>query len=401
MMSESKRFLISAYAGGDVSPQQIRAAEQLIEESAEARRLYRQLRSTQVRLHTLSLPELPFDFTDRVMKSLPEQAPIIRPSTLEPQRSMSRLTRRRLGIATSIALTVALGSFLLFTPSRNSGTPDTSQASVSAAIIEGSATAKNDADPDPKELAKPAAPEPIVSNRTTKSDDEKSDTPKPRTSSPKAPASDPLGNVPIPLPKLVQVSPPRLLALPLRTMDTVDARQKLKQELDKATSHHIDVFCRDTNRGLERLQAVCRDKGIRLISDSIVQEALKRKIRGQYLVYSDELTAKDWTQLFQSLGVTDKKAEDKKPGDGNFDHAVVMPIDGGDKKELTSLFGSDLLQVPAKPIAAKERDIRTGVATALLPWKSSPNSKEIRQFLDDRRSRTNGSIAVVLVIRSL
>lgn len=401
MMSESERLLISAYAGGDVAPRQIRAAEQLMEESAEARRLYRQLRTTQSRLHTLSLPELPFDFTDRVLKSLPEQAPIIRPSTLEPQRSMGQMTRRRLGIATSIALTVALGSFVLFTPSRKSGTPDASQANVSAPIVGETATAKSDADPTPKDLDKPAVSEPIVFNRTKKSDGEKSDTPKPGIPSPNSPASDPLGNVPLPLPKLVHVAPPRLLALPLRTMDSVDARQKLKQELDKATSHHIDLFCKDTNRGLERFQVACRDKGIRIISDSIVQEALKRKIRGQYLIYSDEFTAKDWTQLLQILGVADKKAEDKKPGDGNFDHAVVMPIDSGDKKELTSLFGSDLLQVPAKPIAAKERDIRTGVATALLPWKSSPNTKEIRQFLDDRRSRPNGSIAVVLVIRSL
>jgi hypothetical protein len=243
-------------------------------------------------------------------------------------------------------------------------------------------------------------------------------------SAPRKPPTDPLGNVPLPPPELVKVTPPRLLALPIRDLDDAATRQKLQQELGRAEAHRIDLFCHDSTQGLDRVKAALRARGVRLIVDGMAQESSKRKLHAQYLVYCDDLTAAQWTQLLRRLGTTDKQAEEKKAGTGLFDSAVVLAPDGADRREITTLFGSDLTrQAPAAETAKGDnrrtgseaaspgsgpagqseppKDAKVAMVASLNPWRTPPASKQVRQYLDSRHDRAAGTVAIMLVVRTI
>jgi hypothetical protein len=189
------------------------------------------------------------------------------------------------------------------------------------------------------------------------------------------------------------VSPPRLLAVPVRDLDSPEGRTKIQQELGKGDVHHIDLFCKDSARALDRLQAVVKARGIRVIVDPVAQESQKRKLRAQYLLYCDDLTVAEWSQMLQALA-----AADKKPGENVFDHIVVLPFDMADRTELTAVVGSDLTQPERRPAAGTaKKEIKSALIAA--PIRMSPNSKDLRQFLDGHRERAPGDIAVMLVLR--
>ncbi|HEY1375521.1 MAG TPA: hypothetical protein VGF55_01945, partial [Gemmataceae bacterium] len=227
-----------------------------------------------------------------------------------------------------------------------------------------------------------------------------------------------------PPPELVKVAPPRLLTIPMRTLDDGPVRQKLQQELGKAESHHIDLFCTDSTHGLDRVRAALRARGIRLIVDGNAQESLKRKLQAQYLVYCDDLTVAQWTQVLRRLGTADKQAEEQKAGSGLFDCAVVLALDAADRREITTLFGSDLTrQVPSSGATGQEgrrpgtesvppaggpggqseppKDGKVAMVASLGPWRAAPASKQVRQYLDARHGRTPGTVAVMLVVRTV
>jgi hypothetical protein len=212
------------------------------------------------------------------------------------------------------------------------------------------------------------------------------------------PAPDPLGTTSAPPPKLTKIDPPRLLALPVRELDSPEARKRLLLELRKTDVHHIDLFSKDPAKAFERLQAAIRGRNIKLVVDAVAQDAVKRKVRGQFLIYCDDLTAADWSQVLQSIAAADKKA-----GDNVFDHLVVLPFDGADQRELTTLFGTDLSQDDARRpgggAAEPKKESRQAFAAGLFPRRTPLNSKDVRQFMDGHRDRANGDLAVVLVLR--
>jgi len=223
--------------------------------------------------------------------------------------------------------------------------------------------------------------------------------PKPKKSPAKKDvAPEPLGNVPFAATKLVEVTPPRLpVSVPVRELAPDEIRRKMQRELGKAESQHVDLFCRDTARCFERLQSVLKSRGVRVYVDAVAQESLKRKLRGQYVIYCDDLTAVDWSKVLQQVGAPDRRAEDGRAGDASFDHVVVVPFDAADQKELATVFGSDLAQSP-RPAGGK-KDGKSAVAATVSPWRTPSSSREVRQYFDARRDRPANAIAVVLVLR--
>jgi len=214
------------------------------------------------------------------------------------------------------------------------------------------------------------------------------------------------------------------LTLPVRALDDSPTRQKLQQELARAESHRVDLFCSDSTQGLERVKAALRARGVRPIVDGMAQESSKRKLHSQYLIYCDDLTAAQWAQLLRRLGAADKQSEEKKAGSGLFDAVVVLALDGADRREITTLFGSDLSRQapptetpkpenrrpgsePAPPAigpggpSEPPKDAKVAMVASLNPWRTPPASKQVRQYLDTRHDRAAGTVAVMLVVRTV
>jgi hypothetical protein len=208
------------------------------------------------------------------------------------------------------------------------------------------------------------------------------------------------GNSPPPTPQPVEViAPPLPLSLPLFGVGVPENRQKLLSELKKSESRRIDLFGRDTVRAYERFQAMCRGRKLRLTVEPVAQEALKRKLRTPLVLFCDDLTAEEWVQLLQQLATADKKAEERRPGDGLYDQIVFLPLTVADQKDLTMLLGAD-------PTAATNR-FSSGTAVEkqglVFPYNLSlrpaQGSREVKQFLENRRERPSKAIAVMLVLR--
>jgi hypothetical protein len=388
MLPEPLRLLVSAYAAGDLSPRRKSAAERLLRHSAEARRILKDIRFNRRRLRMLSRPERPCNFADKVVAALPaEKPPIIRPSTvvLSERSPISPASRWAAAAVVTVALGIGAAIFLSLPGERASETRTVAKRPKSAVGPEvvrlPPRDETNDAEPAPEA---PAPSEAVLTN---------AEPPIPAAATNSRP--EPLGSVIPPPPRLKAVSRPRLAMIAVRDFESPTVRQSFGKDLARADAHHVDLFCKDSAKALDRLQATLKARGVKLHVDAVAHEAAKRKVRQQFLIYCDDLTAAEWVQTLQALAAADKKA-----GDGLFDSVVTLPLDTADQRELTTIAGTDLTQRDAKaqPGAAK-KDAKVALVAALSPWRTAPNSKEVKQFLDSPAGRPAGAIAVVLTLR--
>lgn len=386
MLPEPLRLLISAYAVGDLTPRRKKAAERLLRHSKEARRLLRELRETRRRLRKLPRPELPPNFANAVLEKVADQPPIISPTLSRRFVGGGRSLAAPILTAAAILIAVGMSTYLLATLPTESPVR-TVQAPAPEPPIEVASASDVEVMPDEVRPTPAVVPDPVVAKATSVpiSPD--------RPKRPKVRTPDPLGNPPSNLPHLVKVTAPRLpTAFTVRGMSP-ETRGNLRRELDKAEAQHVDLFCRDTHRGFERLKTALTNLHVTIAADAAAREALKRKFHGQYLLYCDDLTPAEWAQVLQRAGGADRAAENRKAGDGVLDRVVVLPFDSSDQKDLTTVFGTDPRSGGGKS------ETKTAFATAIPPSRALTSTKESRQFLDARRARTEGTIAVVLVIR--
>jgi hypothetical protein len=192
----------------------------------------------------------------------------------------------------------------------------------------------------------------------------------------------------------------------LRSLTTADGVSRFRAELEKDATHRVEAFCREPWRGVERLQTVCRARGIGRQMDPAAQEGVRRKVRQNYVLFSDDLTADQWAQLLRQVAAVDQKAEEREAGDGVYDQLVVTPFIGADRKDLTAIFGIDPSQpaAPGGPAAGQpsaKGAQRLAVLAAYQPSRGSiVVSKEVKHFLDRRDARRPGQVGVMLVIRT-
>jgi hypothetical protein len=400
VLPEPLRLLISAYATGELSPRRRAAAARLLRHSSEARRLLKDLRANRLRLRALCPPDLPADFSDRVVNTLPTRIPIIEPSVAIGARRSKRFSPTSQWAAVAAAILIAVGFATYLVASRPE---NPAQARRIPAVkpetkaTEPVATAVGD------NTETPEAPDPTVADAATARPRPKPAGP--RVKPPSAPAPDPLGTAAPPLPPLTLILAPHVLTYTPRDFERPDVRQLTVDELAQGRAHHIDLFCRDLPRALERLQAAFKPKSVRLVGESTAQDHLKRKVRGQLMIFSDELTAAEWGQILQGLS-----AAERKTNDGTIDSYVVLPFDNADQKELAAAVGSERTQPDAKLRGGAGRatpnNPRSGagsptafVALTNVFGRALTNPKDVRQYLDGRRDRSVDAISVLLLLR--
>jgi hypothetical protein len=417
MLTDQHRLLIAAHVDGELSPERRQAVKRLLERSDEARVLFRKLQADARRLQNLPRQTVPADFAERVLSRLPSNdgEVILRMAATRPDSARVLLTQI-LSAAAVLFVCVGVGLYWVFTsgpegPRRAAEiaerpiapvAPSTPPIAEPAQPVNPPLAPPSVVEPRSENVVPPSAP-PVIRNAAPVA------TPAPTPSTPvlTAPARAPV--------HFEEVVPSRLsLPMSLRSLINAEAFYRLRDELAKDSSHRVEIFCRDPSRVADRLTAGCKDLGVRLVIDSAAQQVQKQRLRQPYLLFCDNLTANEWAVFFHNLGYSDRRAEEKRPGDGIFDQLVLVPLmPPTDQKELLNHIGTDVFSAVSRPAGSsldKSDDSKSKprpfVRQALLipyqPQRLSPfGSKEIKQFLDARQERRDGQVAVVVVIKPL
>lgn len=409
MLTDQHRLLIAAHVDGELSPQRRQAVERLLARSDEARALFRKLQADARRIQNLPRQTVPLDFAERLLSRLPSNdgEVVLRLAAKRRDSTQVWLTRI-LSAAAVLFIGVGVGLYWVFTAGPEEvrrATPAVAERPPAPVAPPALTTAEP---PAPMELTPPPTVEERADNTTpptvpTNPTAEPALTPLPPATSPvlTAPARTPV--------RFEEVVPSRVsLPISLRSLINAETFYRLRDELSKDSSHRVEIFCREPARVAERLTAGCRDLGVRLVIDSAAQQLQKQRLRQPYLLYCDNLTATEWAVFFHNLGYSDRRAEEKKPGDGIFDQLVITPlVPATDQKELSNLIGTDVLAPPNRAVSSDGKLtpkplIRQALLIPYLPQRvTALGTKEIKQYLDARPERREGQLAIVVVIKPL
>jgi negative regulator of sigma E activity len=433
MLPEHYRERLTAAIDGELSAAERSALRRLLRDSAEARELFARLKQDAQRVRGLKPVRPPSDIASEVVQAIADRA--LSPTPLPPHRS-----RRWLGwtnpaawatisAAAAILLSVGVGTYLYFVGIKHQppGSPN-NLARQHAPEQADTRVLPRDAG---EAVVSPSVPERGPAPRDKAIEIARNDRPEllpdPRVAPMEAPLTNPAA---LEDHHILQVIPGRMpLILPLHDLDQAYPKRRLREELGKDEIIRLDLFCKDSTRGAELLQAVMKARGQYVIVEAQAADRLKKKQQIEYLFYTEAMTAKEVTALLEQLGLEDKKAEQKKSGEGQFDNFVLAPFQAADLEKLARLLGVPTSQL--KPPARKEAgvDIRrpisenTGAALADALSKSSPSaknggkltlvlpfslaagdphrSKEIKQFLEKRGERKAGTTPLMLVLKPL
>jgi hypothetical protein len=435
MLSDRVCQLLTAYVDGELTARQRRGVARLLRRSTEARDLLRQLQEDAGRVRALPPRKLDIDLSQPVLRAIADTG---RATTRPVAATAPAAFPAWAGLATAatVLLVIGLGSYLYFTAAEGWSKSQTAELKKGSERGAGQGSS-SDGPGDNKAGRDEAAPDGATAEPlpvppvevAIKPDGKRSSS---DSGSPKD-GDDQVFAIPDHRRKpFDKVSDLRLsLILALRQLDQPESARQLKEELQKDPAYHLELFCLDGARALDRMRAVFAQHGVRLLIDADAQALLGMHRKANYVLYADDLTQEELARVLQQLGAEDRKAEANRAGDGQFGKVVVNPWTATDQRKLAKVLGVDPAQLqPARRKAPLGVDIRkpvsdsTGdhVAQALKGQGGKPAAKqaerlalvlvdrpfsargaasrEVKQFLDARKARRDGALQVLFVLRS-
>lgn len=429
MKPANLRELLTAAIDGELTPAERKVARRLLRESESARILYAQLKGDSTRLKKLPRVPAPQELAENVIGVIRDRA--LTPTPLPPA-AKSKFNWAMLPVwvnlvtAAAILIVVSIGSYLYFTTSRDyyarldraQDLAKEKRQSLPADVGDNRSSPIERA-PTPKEVDQ--GPTALVTN-TSKTGPEIG--PSPRVVVADFNAS--------PLPDMVPEIEPfdlnKIRVSQLFDMHELggdeQARKKLTTEIKKDELVRLDLFCPTTPRALDYVVAALKTRGIAVITDSFVQDRLRRKLTTELVIFTEALTPAEIERLLTTLG-----SEDVKNGAGEFATVVAAPFLPADLTRLGQLLGvPNVLPKPAKAtdkvdgskplpegtashVAATLSKMGTpttppkteklAMIVAYSPMNPHPTtSKEIKQFLDRRGERKADAKPLMLVLRT-
>ncbi len=446
MLPDHLTQLLTAYLDGEASPSQQQAAQGLLERSIAARTVFEQLQEDARRLRGLPRCRPETDLSAKVLCAISERQP------RQPRRLASLSLRpypawMGAAVAAGVLLVIGFGSYLYVEVARRlpaeqarqkeaspQGQPEKQPAApVIVDVKQPGPAPQKGAPPDDVMPAPPRFAQAEDAAPAPKS-------PNPRPHTPRPPARNEYATPDQRTEGLHNVSPGVALNVALWDLDQGPWKERLRKELRRETSFRVELFCLGNGKARDRLSAAFRAAGVHLLVEPEAQARLKNhRLKADYALYTDSLTADELAKVLEHLGRADKQAEARRHGDGQFDRLFLWPVSAADRKELNALFGVDTSQAPpAKAKAPLGVDIRKPVAedtaaqvvqslerpvvprrdtvkaaapkpperlALLVPYLPSrprpPASKEVKQFLDSRKDRPQGTVQLFLVLREM
>lgn len=437
MLPERWSRLLTAYVDGELGPREHQLVRRMLRQSPEARELLQQLRQDAQALQALPRRVADKDLSRRVLQAIADQgvAPARRPAAARAPLPVW------LGVAAAAAVLLVIGTsaYLYFTPFHSA--PDDSLAGPTQPLapnlpdrLEGPELVelpRPDAEllPQPpalyvEEELLPSPPRALVGG--------------PGVKSPRDPNAD-LATTPLPKPGGFQEVTDDSLALILkmRELDQEKPSRQLREELRKATAFRVEIACPENLKGFERLQTAFQANGLRLVLDPAAEDRMKRYSRTHFVLYTENIAPEELMAVLQRAGSEDRKAERRRRGDGQFDRVIVNRMTAHDYAELSKMLGidADEIQKP-RPRVVPRMDVRkplpmlttaqveralkgqlpprpqpgplvngTERTALVLPYNPSrprpASSPQVKRFLDNRQERKDGTLQVLLVLRSI
>lgn len=428
MIPERVGELLNAYVDDELSPRRKRAAEQLLQQSAEVREYLQHLRESARLVRALPRHYPDRDLVDAALATLAPRAP--RPVLTRSARGWTAWAR--VGVAAAILFAAGTASLVYLSGlrrARPSGQP----------AIANAAPEKRDARPTPA-----PAPTPLA-----KAGNEKPVQPQPPMAVPRPRTQDSPTSPPLKRPHAELASPAApdakvrvigkesaqsTLTFPLRLAGRHPARQMLRDKLRQAGPFRVEITCLGHGKALERLQSQLQDEKVDVVVDARAQERLRAHgTRTDLVLYSESLTARELSTLLERLGEEDADAARES---AQFGTLAVSRLTEEDRVNLSVLLGVDPSQLPSLNSAPLGVDIRqpledstaTDLARAIQgqgkprpqPGQPAPRpnitrtaiilplhpeatpadpSKEIRRFLDSRKERRPATVPLLLILR--
>ncbi|HVS37208.1 MAG TPA: hypothetical protein VMS17_16720 [Gemmataceae bacterium] len=433
MLPEWCRELLTAYVDGEMSASQRRRALRLLRRSSQARRLLQRLQSDSDALIHLPRVRPERDLSQPVLQKIGAQpTPLRRPRRIPAPRVYPAWIGAAAAAVVLCVLGAASYSFFAWIGHRATGSAVAQVPANPPAVVPPAKPPTADPDQsrgpsgDSDHKANPVVPAPAPPVDTVQR-------PQPAPNPPTTPDRDePIFTSPgmEAFPELQSILPATDVVSTFKVRD-VDEK-KLAGVFSKESAFHVELPVPDANRAFERLRGVLKAHHVELLIDATADARLRHpnpKSQTNYILYTEDLTADDLVKLLQQLGAEDKKAAEKKAGDGIFDALVVHAMNENDHKVLKKLMGADLAPLAASNEAGpagvdprKPLSDQTGaqVAAALGQGKAGPkgatdhellvlpynpvqpkaDSAEIKRFLDERKPMRPGALQILLVLRN-
>ena len=436
MLPESQLELLTAAVDGELNPRQARKLGQLLATSAEARESYARLQADSARLRGLPKAMPPAGLHDRILATVaaatpapvaqPVPAPVVTPAPVPvPFRRTRRPAWVPLAVAACLLIGVSATSFWFFSRAN----PNQPAAYAGKNRPDRNGPKWTDILP-PEQGPLPSTPAPILPNNARVADGRRPTPPE----SPQSPDVIPPPRAiersvygyptvqPLPPLDFIQVRFPFLV--PTADLEREDVRQQFADELGRDGAVRIDLFVKDTARGVELFQNAAKASGLIVYADAAGMDRVKKKQAASVVAYTESLTPAEVRDLFARATADDAKVSPRTldmlhatplPSPDHRDH----PKDFG--KDLRDLFGGDpgLWRKPAagptepKPISAGTGDMvvktltKGGEKSAVVLAYGPPQSRtppamsaELKQYLARRGERKPSTVPVVIVIRS-
>lgn len=429
MKPANLRELLTAAIDGELTPAERKVAQRALRQSEAARQLLAQLKADAARLKKLPRVSAPSELAENVLGAIRERA--IMPTPLPPASRRSRFDWTVLSVwvnvatAVAVLLVISFASFMYFDASREYEAKldlVRYEAKQRTLLPDGPGAARPnlvERGPQPKEIT----PEIGVVRRLPDPSPEIGPIPREVVADIRvAPPKDPLPEI-----EHFDLNKIRISQFfDIHELSTDEkARKKLAAEMKKDELIRLDLFCQATPKALELVSAGFKTRGITVITDSFVQERLKKKLATELVIFTEAMSPEEVSQLLTALG-----SDDAKSGAGEFETVVAAPFLPGDLTRLGQLLG--IPNVLPKPAGGKEKvDItkplqagtakelaeamakmgtgtgqppkpeKVAVIVAYSPMNPHPTaSKEIKQFLDRRSDRKSDAKPLMLVLRT-
>ncbi len=404
MLTDPQRHLIAAAVDGRLTPSEQHAFRGLVAESRDALALFQTLQSQAARLSAMPKAQLPRDRTAKILQAVAQAVP----PTARPVTPRVPVPAKRswlpYAVAASTLLAVSSGSFW-FAQTREPVCklphPDSSEVTPSVAVAQ-LPTVTPDAElPAPREVAPAqlAVVEPEVIVEVA---------PEPRVRQ----AGDIVGSGAF-------QQRPNLAALDIRLpvltaaskLDSPEVRQLTLAEFKAAPALRIDLFSRDSLRGVQALQVAAKNAGVAVAVDGLTAERIKKSLPLAWAFYAESLTPDDLAKLLDQVAVLNRDAGKDAP----FGATHVTAAGVSEARDLKELLGVEpaFLKRAATPVALNASTADRVAANLAKPGKAgvlltfSPASArtapaasaEVRGYLAGRGERKPGTTPVLIVVR--
>ena len=407
MLTDPQRHLIAAAVDGRLTPSEQLAFRGLVAESRDALALFQTLQSQTARLSALPKVALPRGRSASILQAIAQAVPPTAPAVTPRVAVPSKRSWLPYAVAASTLLAVSSGSFWLA-----QNTPREPVANLlpaePVALAPGLLVAQLPAAPQLVELPAPVEPSPVDLARV-EPETVAEVAPEPRV----RPAGDIVGSGAFQQSANLAALDVRLPVLTAASkLDLPEVRQLTLAEFKAAPAVRIDLFSRDSLRGVQALQVAAKNSSVVVAVDGLTAERIKKNLPLAWAFYAEALTPDDLAKLLDQVAILNRDAGKDAP----FGAAHVTAAGASEARDLKDLLGVEpsFMKRAATSVAVNTSTVDRVAANLAKPGKAGivltyapatartapVASAEVRSFLAGRGERKPGTTPVLIVVRS-